>query len=47
MDIYADARPLYGGLYRCYPDLARSKNIKSFYDHLWLYGLYGALCRFP
>ena len=43
MEIYGDARPLYGGIYRCHPDIARSINIKSFYDHLWLYGLYGVL----
>jgi hypothetical protein len=47
MDIYTDARPFYGGLYRCHPDLARSINNKSFYNHLWPYGLYGALHRMP
>ena len=48
MEIYADARPFYRGLYKCHPDLARSINIKSFYDMV-IYGSMDSmeLYRFP
>ena len=45
MNIYTDARPFYGHLHRCHADLAGSKNNKSIYNPLWLYGLYVALDR--
>ena len=47
MDIYADARPFYGDLYRIHPNLAMSINNKCHYSILWLYGLYTVLHSLP